>query len=507
MRRTLLAKLGLVAVVLALALPPRPPRDRDCQPVPRPPRVTPDCADVTLPPNIAPLNFRVAELGTRRVVVRLSGGGRALRVAARGAVVRWPLGAWHELLRASRGGDLTVRVDARDAAGHWTRYAPFVEHVANEPIDSHLVYRWFRPTFTTVTPLGLYQRDLTSYAQTPILRSGAIGGKCVNCHDFLNRRPDTFCFHVRGPRMAGMVVVREGRAQLLDTRATEGQRPAGFATWQPTGEWIGFTRNKIRQYFHAAGPLARDALDADASLGLTCVVAGDTVDPAALNPPGQLPSTPCWSPDGRWLYFSSAPRLAAADPQSRVAGQPRQRFDLCRARFEPVGSRWGAPETVLRGADAGGLSIVQPRVSPDGRWVLVCLCDYGDFPINRLHADLALIDLRHTPARAVRLDPGPDSLRDTWHCWSGDSRWVVFTRKADNGLYGRPYLRYVDADGRAAKPFVLPQAEPDFYESCLYTYNLPELVSGPVTVGEDELAAAIDGARQRGDKGGGESYQ
>ena len=75
---------------------------------------------------------------------------------------------------------------------------------------------------------------------------------------------------------------------------------------------------------------------------------------------------------------------------------------------------------------------------------------------------------------------GYDSKSDTYHSWSHTGRWFVFASKRDDGLYGKPYFCYVDRQGKAHKPFVLPQREPTFYDDCLKSFNIPELSRGPV---------------------------
>ena len=56
-----------------------------------------------------------------------------------------------------------------------------------------------------------------------------------------------------------------------------------------------------------------------------------------------------------------------------------------------------------------------------------------------------------------------------------------------DGLYTRPYIAYVHADGTVGKPFVLPQAKGDFYDKFMNSYNIPELIKGKVDVGRHEL--------------------
>jgi hypothetical protein len=135
-----------------------------------------------------------------------------------------------------------------------------------------------------------------------------------------------------------------------------------------------------------------------------------------------------------------------------------------------------------------GLSICEPKISPDGRWLLVTLCKYGHFPIHQANSDLYLMDLATRQLR--RLEINSDQA-DTWHSWSSNSRWVVFSSKRIDGLWARPHFTYVDEQGVFHKPFVLPQEDPDFYGFCLNTFNVPELMQGPVTVKQSELARAV----------------
>ena len=71
--------------------------------------------------------------------------------------------------------------------------------------------------------------------------------------------------------------------------------------------------------------------------------------------------------------------------------------------------------------------------------------------------------------------------------WSRDRRWFVFSSRRENGLYTAPYIAYLSPDGQAGKPFLLPQASPDYYDLTLRSFNIPELVKGPIQVDRQEL--------------------
>lgn len=148
---------------------------------------------------------------------------------------------------------------------------------------------------------------------------------------------------------------------------------------------------------------------------------------------------------------------------------------------------WSQPETVLAASETG-MSVSEPRASPDGRYLLFCMSDYGGFPVYQPSSNLYLMELKSGNYRRLECNSGRG---ESWHCWSSNSRWIVFSSKRDNGLLARPYFSYIDPEGREHKPFVLPQKDPTFYDTWLKTYNVPELVTGPVTIPQEELLRAI----------------
>ena len=103
-----------------------------------------------------------------------------------------------------------------------------------------------------------------------------------------------------------------------------------------------------------------------------------------------------------------------------------------------------------------------PRVSPDGRYLLYTVAAYGTFPIWHRESDQRLLDLQtgHVDSLAIV----NSDMSDTYHSWSSNSRWFVFASKRDDGLYGKPYFCYIDKQGKAHKPFCLPQKYPSFYD-------------------------------------------
>ena len=80
---------------------------------------------------------------------------------------------------------------------------------------------------------------------------------------------------------------------------------------------------------------------------------------------------------------------------------------------------------------------------------------------------------------------------ESFHSWSSNSRWFVFASKRRDGLCSRLYFSYVDILGNTYKPFLMPQKDPTFYDTYIMNYNVPELISGPVTVSHWKLMLEV----------------
>lgn len=129
-----------------------------------------------------------------------------------------------------------------------------------------------------------------------------------------------------------------------------------------------------------------------------------------------------------------------------------------------------------------------PRISPDGRHLVYCLCDYGTFPIFQTNSDIYLLDLETGQQHALECN---SPFSESWHSWSTNGRWLAFSSKRQDELFARPYMAYIDSDGRASKAFVLPQEDPEAYERSIETYSVPEFITGPVAGSGDKLAHAL----------------
>jgi Tol biopolymer transport system component len=242
---------------------------------------------------------------------------------------------------------------------------------------------------------------------------------------------------------------------------------------------IAFSMNRFEMLYNSSGAEPRAVFDGSADVALFDARTNEISTCPELSRKDRIETMPGWSGDGRFLYFCSAEKL----PENRFHDL---RCDLMRIEFDPHTKTFGRLDTVLTATQAGG-SVLQPRMSPNGRFILVNISPYGDFPIDKAGTRLAIIDVATSALRT--LDPDC-RWTDSWHGWSSSGRWIVFTSKRPNGRFSAICFRYVDSTGAAHDPFVLPQKEPAFYESSIFAFNVPECLTAriPVTISQCRTA-------------------
>lgn len=99
------------------------------------------------------------------------------------------------------------------------------------------------------------------------------------------------------------------------------------------------------------------------------------------------------------------------------------------------------------------------------------------------------MDLTDGSVRAMDEINSPDT--ESYHSWSSNGRWVIFSSRRTDGNFTRLYIAHIDKDGRGTKPFELPQADPSYHHELMRSYNIPEFMRGPVTISPQQFADVL----------------
>lgn len=460
--------------LLAVACSPAP---KDVVAVDELPQIYPDYVDVTIPVGIAPLNFSMADDSVTAIDVEVRGSlGGSLH--ARGDYADFDIDEWQQLLAANRQGQLTVTVIAQKE-GQWTRYRDFTIHISPDTLQAWgITYRRIPPGYEMFGPMGLYQRCLANFDETALLTNEWSVGTCLNCHTANATNPDQYVFHARVDHGATVIQTSDAKTQdaKIDVLQSKNDSLGGamvYPYWHPSGRYCAFSTNKTSQMFHIAGPKRIEVYDASSDIFVYDTETHTILRDTLIMKKYWAENTPAFSPDGRWLYFTTARR------QVYPTDYDKERYSLCCVSFDEQTGRIGQQVDTLVNTAVTGKSVTWPRPSYDGRYLMYTQVDYGYFSVWHPEADLWLLDLQTGESRPLAEVNSPRA--ESLHSWSLDSHWFLFTSRRDDGLYSRVYIASIDAEGRVSKPFMLPQRHPkDYYRRLLDSYNTPDFTIRPV---------------------------
>lgn len=161
------------------------------------PEIYPDYIGVTIPADIAPLNFNMVDetIDGMDVIIRGSKGGE---MHSNGRLADFDIDEWHALTQKNKGGKLIFTV-CEEKDGQWRQYKDFEMIVSPDALDEWgLTYRRIKPGYEVGGDIGIYQRSLSTFDEYAILTETAVPGRCFNCHTANRTHPDRFTLQMRG---------------------------------------------------------------------------------------------------------------------------------------------------------------------------------------------------------------------------------------------------------------------------------------------------------------------
>ena len=433
------------------------------------PPIYPDYCDVTIPVNIAPLNFL---LRTDCEAIEVKAGSLILNT--RGNEASFDIDDWKELMQQSADQEIEITITAL-IDGTWTQYAPFHWRVVSDKVDPYLTYRLIEPDYEIWNNVQIQQRCVENFDVNALGHYEQLENRCMNCHTFANQDPQLSMMYVRGPG-GGAILNQQGQLSKLNI---PGSVYFGFS---PSGRYITFSTQKIIPAFHSMPSKRLEVYDAESNVYVADMQEHRIISSPLLSDSLKFETFPTFSPDGKYIYY------CAADSVSLPSDIKNLQYRLVRIPFDEKTGTIGT-EVESWNVEGEKSSVCHPRISPDGRYLLYTVADYGTFPIWHPEADLQLMNLQTGAIDTLAIVNSGKS--DTYHSWSSNSRWFVFASKRDDGLYGKPYFCYIDKEGKAHKPFCLPQEHPTFYDNNLKSFNAPELGKGKVPFDVNDVAKAM----------------
>lgn len=446
------------------------------------PAIFPDYKEVTIPTNIAPLNFGMEDKDIKDAWAFLTAENESLQTKLERGTFHLDAEKWKKLLQAAAGKSIHVEISVKSQAG-WVVYKPFEIFVSRDSMDEYIAYRRIAPGYELWKNLGIYQRNLSTFKETAVLENRQTGDNCMNCHSFCNRQPNRFLFHMR-QKYGGTYLVNGNHIEKLDTKTEQTISSFVYPSWHPDGRYVAFSVNSTKQFFHPVDKNRVEVYDEASDVIVYDTERHEVLTTDALFSKQRFETFPTFSADGKMLYFCSAEAKEMPQNFKEI------KYSLCAIAFDPASRTFGQAVDTLFSASKEEKSVSFPRVSPDGKYLMFTVSSYGNFSIWHKDADLYIYDLMQGTYHDLENVNSNDV--ESYHSWSSNGRWFVFSSRRIDGLYTRPYFAHVAEDGTVGKPFLLPQKEQGFYEDLMQSYNIPEFVSGKIDISPRSLVNAAE---------------
>ncbi|MGL5682370.1 MAG: TolB family protein [Marinifilaceae bacterium] len=439
--------------------------------------IYPDYSNVTIPVNIAPLNFSTG----KPIKAEFYLAGEKIYEVYGNPHLDIDADKWKQMLTSAANQTLNVSVYEYNQKT-WVKYKPLTLHVSASPIDAYISYRLIEPGYEAWNEMGIHQRHLETFEEKTLFSNTNMKDHCVNCHSFNQYQGNSFMFHVRG-KHGGTVMVNNDNIDQIDIRAKKTNLSGVYPFWHPAGDFIAFSSNSTHQAFHAFDNKRIEVYDLSSDLIVYDIKKNKVIEDKRLQIDSLWETFPTWSPCGNYLYFCRA-------LQQEMPFQVKElKYGLYRIPFNTQkGVFQDSVECVISETDVNQ-SISFPRISPNGRFLMYTQAECGTFPIWHKEADIEMIDLstgQHVDCSAMN---STDS--ESYHSWSSNGQWVVFSSRRDDGFYTRLYIAHIGEDGAVSKPFLLPQRNPQSNINLLRSYNIPEFSATPTQATFKQLETRV----------------
>lgn len=444
------------------------------------PKIFPDYSNIILPPNIAPVNFEIKEPGNRFLVKMYSKNKAGITLNLKKPIVRFSINSWRQLLHENAGDTIKIDIYAKQD-DKWIRFKTINNFVSKDNIDPFIYYRDISPTNSYWHEMAMHQRDLRSFDEYEIFNNSRTDHNCMNCHTFWKNDPNKMLFHIRGEH-SGTVFYDNGKLTKINLKTSKMLSAGAYCSWHPNGKLVAFATNRIRQNYYLTGyeKKMKEVFDFASDI-VIYNVEKNTIYSFPKIASEKRENLPCWSADGKYLYYTCTKEYVTDMPNEDNL------YSLMRVSFDVNNNTMGDPETILSSEETKK-SIAFPTISPDGKFMLFCMVDFGYFPVNNKTSDLYLMDM--STNKYYKPDINSDES-ESYISWSSNSRWFVLSSRRLDGVTSKPFICHIDSLGNTSKPFILPQEDPLFYTINHKNFSRPELIKNRVNLNFGDLKEVI----------------
>jgi len=164
---------------------------------------------------------------------------------------------------------------------------------------------------------------------------------------------------------------------------------------------------------------------------------------------------PEWSHDGKYIVFL---RANATDPYKKDTARATYALDPHETQIKyslyriPFNNGLGGTAQPVPGGSDPDMSISFPRLSPDGRWLVFVKSRNG--LLMRPDSKLYIMPAQGGTPRLMNCNT---PLMNSWHSFSPNSKWLVFSSKYQTP-FTRMFLTHIDKNGNDSPAILIPDS-------------------------------------------------
>lgn len=147
--------------------------------------------------------------------------------------------------------------------------------------------------------------------------------------------------------------------------------------------------------------------------------------------PGYVEDMPKFSPDGEKIYFSKYKTTKLMNS----------------IEIMEIPAKGGKAGTIIN-AKYGEFFFL-PNPSPDGKWITYVSADASRGIFARKSSDICIYDILTGKSRKLKIN---SEGMDSWHSWSSDGRWIIFSSNREQNGITSLYLSAFDENGMEHAP-------------------------------------------------------
>lgn len=346
--------------------------------------------------------------------------------------------------------DIVITVCVRDRKGKPSGCGEEVFfRVSEHQLSDTIMYRLVEPLFNAGQDSTIMRKETVKAEPEPVFETRGI---CIGCHAYASN--GLAAFNIRKGKDRRLVIIKPGSkgVELFDSKKIG---EFAFISWSPDARTLAIVANTFGTI-----DVKQDVIEPFNLMYQSGDIALYDVATKQINLlPGAsemdfTEDMPAWSPDGKELLYVKY----HADKEQGI-----KNMGIYRVPFN--NGQGGVSEAVVVPSKDGEYYYF-PNYSPDGKWISFVKGNGSRGVFARRTSDIYLMP--GSGGEPKRLLFNIDGVMDSWHRWSSDSRWLLFSSKRGGDMTAL-YLSSIDENGKAAPPVRLAQ-------HAGMKVNLPEFV-------------------------------